>query len=322
MSDKSARLTLLKSATKQAGANSVLVTNFSHNANFFWLTNSKHGNAFYWDLKNKPVVIANPMEAGQCKSWMKVEVGHISDFVNKNVLAVDGSDISIRMKSDFFKQKLADISKSLDDLRAVKSKYEVRCISKACDLTKTVFEFAFSLDKNKTEREIFSFIRQKIALMGLEEAFDPIVATGSNVRVPHHEALNVRNKGTFLIDAGVKHNGYCSDVTRTTGSKFEALLEKSIGDVEDVLTAGVACKELDQTARKSLGKYSKFFITALGHGLGINVHEFPRVSSKSTDILKDGNVITIEPGIYTNGGIRIENVYVVKKKGFKKLTEW
>jgi Xaa-Pro dipeptidase len=159
-------------------------------------------------------------------------------------------------------------------------------------------------------------------LCGSRPAFPTIVASGKNIRVPHHEPTIKKAKAPLLIDFGAKYNGYCSDITRTFGSRFENTILKVFDEVEKNLCPGAKASDIDAISRKTMGRYEKFFITGLGHGIGLDVHEKPWVSKNSTDILKEGMVFTIEPGIYVNNGIRIENDYLITKNSFKKITDF
>jgi Xaa-Pro aminopeptidase len=154
----------------------------------------------------------------------------------------------------------------------------------------------------------------------LEPAFPTIVASGKNISEPHHIPSGSKAKEPLLIDMGLRFNGYCSDVTRTYGSRYERQLRSVFDAIEPMLVSGAKAADIDKIARKALGKDAAFFNTSLGHGLGISVHESPVLSPKSKDILEEGNVITLEPGIYVPGGIRTENVYVIKKNGAENLT--
>jgi Xaa-Pro aminopeptidase len=160
------------------------------------------------------------------------------------------------------------------------------------------------------------------------EAFDAIVASGIRGAFPHARASarKIKKGDMVTIDMGCRVDGYHSDLTRTVSvgkplsemKKIYAVVleaeQRSLNEAQ----AGVQVSSLDAIARKSIGAkgYGKYFCHSLGHGLGLEVHEMPHVSSKSKDILKNGSVITLEPGIYIPqlGGVRIEDDVVVREE--------
>lgn len=171
-------------------------------------------------------------------------------------------------------------------------------------------------------------------------AFATIVATGKNAAEFHHETTdtNIQEGDVLMIDFGCVYQDYHSDITRTVFVGKEnkedknqqelikiyniahKALEKSIAVVRD----GAACKMVDALARDMIvaAGYGGHFPHATGHGLGLEIHEAPRISFKSDEILQEGMVVTIEPGIYVEGlgGVRIEQDVLVTKDGCKILT--
>jgi Xaa-Pro aminopeptidase len=135
------------------------------------------------------------------------------------------------------------------------------------------------------------------------------------------------------IDVGCRLNGYCSDMTRTVflGEPTEQFVElyNVVLDAQEaaleVVRAGLSCAELDGTARAAIeaAGFGEYFTHSLGHGVGLEVHEAPRVSTRSDETLEAGMVVTVEPGIYIEdwGGIRIEDLVVVTEDGCEVLTE-
>jgi Xaa-Pro dipeptidase len=133
------------------------------------------------------------------------------------------------------------------------------------------------------------------------------------------------------MDIGALYEGYCSDITRTVilneniknYSEIYNVVNSVKNEAERNLKAGISVKELDLIAREHMGEFKDYFIHSLGHGVGVEIHENPAISSKIKEnvILKEGMVVTIEPGIYTDDfGVRIEDLYLVKKNGFEKLS--
>lgn len=198
----------------------------------------------------------------------------------------------------------------------------------------------------QTEKEIAGWIKHEISSYGAKPAFAIIVASGVRSLDPHARPTNkrIRNGEQVVVDLGAKYQGHCSDMTRTYFAgkptvKFLALYnivktaqQKAIGAVKD----GVYCREVDIAAREYIKRFcfrschisekkcsGDCFIHTTGHAIGIKVHQNPRISLKSRKKLKAGMVITVEPGIYLKGwgGIRIEDMVLVTKKGCKILTQ-
>ncbi|MDP3733126.1 MAG: M24 family metallopeptidase, partial [Candidatus Daviesbacteria bacterium] len=191
-----------------------------------------------------------------------------------------------------------------------------------------------------TEKEIAKELENFIKYKGAVISFPSIVAFGKNSSVPHHQTGDKRltiNDKLILLDFGVKINGYCSDMTRTiffgkpSGKQrkiYETVLEaqkRAVDFVNKQIKNGkiIKAKEVDQVAREYIKSKGFFDIPhSLGHGIGLEVHEHPNLSPKSKDILKEGMVFSIEPGIYIQGegGVRIEDLFVLEKGVLRKLT--
>ena len=168
-------------------------------------------------------------------------------------------------------------------------------------------------------------------------AFDTIMAFGKNTANPHHTNSNLKLKKEMpvLVDFGCRYKGYCSDMTRTFwfGKNpsaefkhyFEAVYE-AYTVANKALKAGKGAKELDSIARNYFEDnfdVAKYFIHSLGHNLGLEIHERPILSPKSTDTVKENAITTIEPGLYFKNkfGIRYEDTFLITKTGSIKLTK-
>ena len=233
-----------------------------------------------------------------------------------------------RWKKQLKNKKLVHTLDLLEGLRRCKTTLELKSIQRACSITKVILRIIPSLLKlGITEQElawkIFALAHQK----GADElAFSTIVGFGPNTSIPHHEPSDRKlKKGDIVqIDMGVKVDGYCSDYSRvffkaspTKDQKnaYDALLQAK-NAAEKILKPGVTNHELDHAAREVLRSYDldRFFTHALGHGVGIDIHEGVTLSSKTpkTKILKN-EVVTIEPGLYFPGkwGMRVEDTHIV-----------
>lgn len=198
----------------------------------------------------------------------------------------------------------------------------------------------------QTEREIADWIKHKIAFFNAEPSFDIIVGAGKRSVDPHARPGNYRIKRgeQVVVDLGARYKGRCSDLTRTffVGRPTRKFLElyKIVKDAQSLairaVKAGAWCRQVDLAARQHINKFcfltcrigekecpGDCFIHTTGHGVGVKIHQNPRISLKSRKKLKAGMVITIEPGIYIKGwgGLRIEDMVLVTKTGHKLLTD-
>ncbi len=230
--------------------------------------------------------------------------------------------------------------KGLDDpvleARRIKEQSEIRIISRAQRITEDSFNNVFSLLKpGMSEKKAASIIDSWFIDHGAEPAFETIVACGSHSAMPHaRPGKGVLKTGKpIIIDMGARWHGYCADMTRTVflgrippkwELRYRAVLDASKAAIR-MLCPGLKASDVDMAARRELAGYGleKAFIHALGHGVGLCVHELPRLGTKSTDILRPGDMITIEPGIYLPGlgGIRIENMILITERGHRVITK-
>lgn len=225
----------------------------------------------------------------------------------------------------------------VEQFRAVKDRDELASIKRACEIADRVFErLADERFIGRTERDIASTLQRFFQEEGAHSvAFEAVVASGPNAARPHARAgdRKIGRGETVVIDSGCSIDGYSSDYTRTfaTGS-----LEDDVKEAYEVvlaaqqagfgaLRAGVSGVEADAAARAVVegSSFAGTFGHGLGHGLGLEVHETPRLSPESEDVLAPGNVVTVEPGIYLSGraGIRIEDDVVITEDGFENLTD-
>lgn len=225
----------------------------------------------------------------------------------------------------------------IEGLRVIKEQEEIEKIRKAVEITDAAFAHILDFIKpGVTEREIaleLEFYQKRMG--GEKNAFDFIVASGQRSALPHGVASEkVIEKGDFVtLDFGVFYQGYCSDLTRTVvvgepdekqREVYELVLKAQLAVIENV-KAGMSCKEVDEIARGIIGEagYRENFGHGLGHGIGLEIHEGPRVSFTSETILQTGMVMTNEPGIYIPGwgGVRIEDDLLITEEGCEVLNK-
>jgi len=225
--------------------------------------------------------------------------------------------------------------RTLRDARSAKDHVEVAAIRRALSITERVVEHALScLREGISERDVAAEIDYHQRLDGASgSSFDTIVAFGPNSALPHARPGGTRLKPgmPILMDFGCVVDGYCSDLTRMAffGSPDDTFLDayRAVDDARSAAIeqahSGLTSSALDGVARSVLGGagLEKRFVHSLGHGVGLEVHEYPPVSFRSNDVLPEGSVITVEPGVYIPGswGIRIEDMIMLHVDGATRL---
>lgn len=227
------------------------------------------------------------------------------------------------------------VDEAFSKIRAIKTEREISLIKTAQRVTETAFnEILPFIKEGVTEIEIAARLEYIMLKNGCELAFDSIVAFGENGSKPHaHRSERKLRRGEFVtMDFGAKYKGYCSDMTRTVAlgavderkaRAYNAVLEAN-KLAEKAIKIGEKCCDIDLVARNYLAKFSldKFFSHSLGHSVGVDIHEMPAFSPRCDEVLKEGMIITVEPGVYLEGdfGLRIEDMALVTKNGAEILT--
>jgi Xaa-Pro aminopeptidase len=235
------------------------------------------------------------------------------------------------------KKELTAIGKPIEQIRAIKEAGEIKALQRAADLCVEGFSFVCScLKTGITEKTV----AKQLELFWIERgadrlSFEPIIAFGSNSSMPHYRAKEVALKpgDVVLIDIGVVLDGYASDLTRTVFygkpkakiKEIYRIVQKAQSKAVDGCKAGLTSGDLYDFAGKVIEKagYKEAFIHSLGHGIGLDVHEYPTLRENGDILLTAGMVVTIEPGIYIPdvGGVRIEDMVLITKDGPKVLTD-
>lgn len=233
--------------------------------------------------------------------------------------------------------KLTATTQLIERMRVIKTADEIALLKKSVLRNEQVFELVYTtIEPGMSEREIALALELTMHELGAERpSFETIVAFGGNAARPHAvPGDRILKPGEIvLIDMGLVLNGYCSDMTRTfvAGKPDRTYLERlrvvrraQLAGTK-AIRAGVTCREVDHAARKIIDEagFGTCFGHALGHGVGLAVHEEPRLSSRSRKKLRPGMIVTVEPGIYLPdwGGIRLENMVVVREDGAETLNE-
>ena len=239
--------------------------------------------------------------------------------------------------SDNFKSiRFLPTKNVIEQIRMIKDKEEIIKIKKAAQITteslKDVFEI---IEPGIRELDIASELAYTMRKKGAQkESFDIIVVSGERSSLIHGKPSEKKivEGELIIIDVGANYHNYNSDITRTIIMGRESQKQKEIFSIVleaqkaalDFLKPGVKCKEVDSVARDIITKkgYGKYFGHGLGHGVGLDIHELPRVSFSDDTVLLPGMVITIEPGIYLPevGGVRIEDSVLITEEGYEILT--
>ena len=257
------------------------------------------------------------------------QIGELLNQHNIRTLYIEDEYMKVAQLSAIkrrFSGITVDTSNRLSDfmcnMRIIKTDEEIACITKAQRIAEAAFTKLLSnMRVGQTEKQIAAYLEFFMLELGSDgKSFDTIAASGVNSACPHAVPTDKPVKeGDFLtLDFGATYKGYHSDMTRTVvfGKPTDAI---------KAVRADISCKLVDNVARSTLDAwgYEEYFTHGLGHGVGLEIHEAPNVSSRSGTTLKEGMIITIEPGVYIPGkyGVRIEDMCVVTKEGCRIITD-
>ncbi|MFC1979066.1 M24 family metallopeptidase [Chloroflexota bacterium] len=233
--------------------------------------------------------------------------------------------------------ELVPIGKLIASLRVVKDEAELTLLSKAAAIVDTAFGHLKSkMQPGMTEKQVAWLLESLIRENGSSAVpFGIIVASGTNAAYPHFSATDrtIKVGEPITMDFGARVDGYCSDITRTVclgapdsklGEIYNIVLDSQMKAINEI-KSGMTGEQADKIARNVINEagYGQYFGHGLGHGIGVDVHEEPRLSENSTDILTDGMIFSIEPGIYIPGwgGVRIEDMVVLSNGKVNTLTK-
>lgn len=268
---------------------------------------------------------------------------HIKEFFDRDGVKTVGVENCTlpcadfdRFTETFPEYRFVGINDAIETLREIKDEGELSDIAMAQDTADAAFAHLMSVIKPEmTEIEValeLEFYMRRAGAEGV--SFETIAVSGDASSLPHGKPRNCKLKKGFLtLDFGALWNGYCSDMTRTVSiGRADAEMKKLYQTVLSAQTEALAylkegadCLEADRIARRiidAVPEYKGAFGHSLGHGVGMFIHESPRLSPKASGKLVEGNVVTVEPGIYLKGkyGCRIEDMVAVEKSGVRNFT--
>ncbi len=278
-------------------------------------------------LFQKGVSIAERARSLSVKTlFIETESASVSEY-NRYVKAFEG----IRVLSDNF------LDRVIGEMRSVKTEGELSLIRQAQSLTDKTFKYICErITAGRTEREVMLDMEFFMRGLGSEGvSFDFIVVSGKNSSLPHGVPTDKKiQKGDFVtMDFGAVVGGYRSDMTRTVAVGSVSDEQKKVYDTVlkaqnsalEKIKAGAACGDIDKIARDIIysAGFEGCFGHSLGHSVGIDIHESPSFSPENTAVLKAGNVMTVEPGIYLENrfGVRIEDMVFVTERAHENITK-
>lgn len=284
-----------------------------------------------------PVTVSIAPTAGQ-----KQRAADLVSDAGIGALALEAAHISWARQRDLASEWFpgTDLEPTVglvEEMRAVKDESELVRLGQAARIADLALEAVRDgLAQAPTEAEFGRVLDHQMRELGASgPSFETIVASGPNGSKPHHRPAGRRiaRGEPVVLDFGARVDGYCSDMTRTVWvdrladpdlrRAYEVVLEAQSAGVAAV-GPGVRCADVDQACREVIGAagLSEYFVHGTGHGVGMDIHEAPAVSSASTDTLVAGHVVTVEPGVYLPGlgGVRIEDTVVVTDDACRPLT--
>lgn len=347
-SEQAARRDRLRNALHQQRVDALLVTALP---NVRYLSGFTGSNGVLLLTPERALLFTDPRYLTQAPQQSDCEVkiaggpltAEIAKWIKRlklRVLGFERNRISYdehsRLRDALAGIRLKPVVDAVETLRMVKSEVESGTIRASVKLNSVALEQALKQFRPEiTEVDLAAEIEYRMRLLGADgTSFDTIVASGPRTALPHAQPSHhpIQNDQLLLIDMGASLAGYASDMTRTYAigklsakirRMYKAVLNSQLAAI-DAIKPGVSCAHIDRAARRVLRGYGmeKLFIHSTGHGLGLEIHERPRIGRKESTQLEPGMVITVEPGVYVEGlgGIRIEDTVVVTESGCEVLT--
>lgn len=278
---------------------------------------------------------------------VEIDSKNAYEKIKSIILAINANKIGMDTDIPFYTYRdltavldgheIIDVTDYILMLRSIKDEKEINSIVSAQRIAESALDKTLmSINEGISERELCALLNYNMSMAGSEgNSFDTIVAFGENSAIAHAKPGNRRLKegDIILMDFGATYGGYHSDMTRSfVYAHAEPEVERMYNavykaQVEAIVAIkdGISCKDADAVARNVLQSYgyAEYFSHSLGHGVGLEIHEYPSLSMRAeSEILREGMVVTVEPGIYIEGlgGIRIEDMLVIGKDKSLNLT--
>lgn len=299
----------------------------------FYITDFRYIGELARHLKN---ILIKAHHGQPFKLALELAERHGARTVGFDTRQVSVEEHRIMKRSCPKKVKLKPCNGLVEELRIIKRPAELRAIRRALEYHQDALKYIKRVIRpGVTEREILVKLERYVKERGLAFSFDPIIASGPNSSYPHASVTGrkIENNDVVLVDFGIDFEGYKSDLTRMF---YLGKISKLVEAVSSYVAAaqqraiaamgpGVAARTVDQAARQFLKecKLDKYFGHSLGHGVGLDIHEAPRLSEKSTEILRPGMIVTVEPGVYFTGnfGIRLEEMVYITPTGCEVISD-
>ncbi|HLC68210.1 MAG TPA: M24 family metallopeptidase [Candidatus Bilamarchaeaceae archaeon] len=297
-------------------------------ANFYYFAGVDIDHAFFLQKGKKRILLVPKMNEAAARETFRGTVVAYKDAFRElrrmlsGTVGVDERNISLHAAKRLKKIcRLENASENMLQERMRKKKEEINAMAKATRLTREILD-NLELKEGIREEEVKKQLLQATLEEGAGPAFEPIVATAKNARFPHYQPGKARLKDMVLIDYGVKYDRYCSDVTRCfflrKNKKMEEAYEKCRAVSEALLDEMADMRTGNQVARAADALMKRHglpsLIHSIGHGVGLDVHEYPRLNTRHRDPIK-GTVMAIEPAAYfPSFGVRFENTIAFNGK--------
>ena len=342
----------LRKLIRKAGADALLVTDFT---NVTYLTGFTGDDSYLLVTLAGEVMISDSrytiqleeecpgleLEIRSSGTRMIDSVAQVVTTAKAKKLGIEASTMSVALHEALSAAldtvELVSTKELVEELRVVKDREEIEAIRRAAVLARRGFDvLRATLTGEKSEKQVAAELEHQLRLFGAKGcSFPPIIAAGARAALPHARPTDqkIGESDFVLIDWGANEGLYVSDLTRilVTG-KISPKLERIYGVVLNAQMAaieairpGITCEEVDQVARSIIAKAGseKNFGHGLGHGIGLQIHEAPRLAPGQSVELKPGMIVTVEPGIYLSGwgGVRIEDDVLVTRTGYEVLSD-
>ncbi len=301
----------------------------------YFLTDFRYGEAAQMHVKDCKVIVYRRLAKSVEEILKRHDVRGVLMEYEKLTLAQAGIYEEVCKACNITQIKDETLDTLLKELRSIKNPEELKQIQTAQSITDAAFTHILNyIDDSKSERDIALEIEYFMKKQGAENiAFDLIVVSGANGSLCHGVPSDKKiQRGDFItMDIGAVVNGYHSDMTRTVAygsvsdekrQVYQTVLQAQLAAIETV-KAGISCNIVDRAARDIIdAKYPNTFGHTTGHGVGLEIHEWPYFAPSCQTITRYGMVLTVEPGIYLEGkfGVRIEDMVLIGEHGCENLT--